>query len=98
MKNSNRKDSYLKYLRNITINKYARNGSQGARIESNSPIRNRSSSLNNDYKIEIEQRPKNTFDNKENNHNTSKGPLDGSVSSFASLAAIAPLGFTNSGK
>jgi hypothetical protein len=28
----------------------------------------------------------------------SRGPLDGSVSSFASLAAIAPLGFTNSGK
>lgn len=28
----------------------------------------------------------------------SRGPLDGSVSSFASLAAIAPLGFTNQTK
>ena len=59
MKNSNRKDSYLKYLRNITINKFTREKSKDSRNES----LNADKFLGDDYRT---SKSMNTHENKEN--------------------------------
>jgi hypothetical protein len=82
MKNSNRKDSYLKYLRNITINKISRDKSKDSRNDSLNA--RTGSSLGADYHT---SKSLNVHDNKEN------GLVDHSIQSFASLMAVAPLGF-----